>query len=256
MKTKGQRVTLVMLVVSAATALFLSRLTHELGEPGVRMGGFFEYEDLEKNVLSGWTNSVDLPISPPGFSSVSAPIAYEEISWLPPDTSYGRREYTFSDGKTPTRVLVTAILMGYDRTSIHKPQYCLPAGGFQIDEEKEVMLPLGNPGDGSVPMQRLVTTKTLPNGQVARGIYSYVFVSEDQVTASHGQRLWWMARDLAVEGRLKRWAYVSFFALCFPGDEAATEANLDQVIREVLPRTLRSDLLEQIQGEMVASIDG
>ena len=65
-----------------------------------------------------------------------------------------------------------------------------------------------------------------------------------------------MARDLIAESTLKRWAYVSFFALCFPGDEAETEARLDQVIRGVLPRAMTPELLERVADQGGGAIGG
>src|SRR5258708_39176270 len=41
---------------------------------------------------------------------------------LPQDTSYGQRHYHAPDGFD---TLMNVVLMGSDRTSIHKPQFCL-----------------------------------------------------------------------------------------------------------------------------------
>ena len=46
------------------------------------------------------------------------------------------------------------------------------------------------------------------------GLYVYWFVADNQLTPYHGERMWWMARDLIRTGVLQRWAYVSYFTAC------------------------------------------
>src|SRR5439155_17236404 len=81
---------------------------------------------------------------------------------------------------------------------------------------------------------KLTTSKlaTSPTGQpiVARGIYVYWFVADDELTPFHGERMWWMARDLLRSGVLQRWAYVTCFAVCQAGQEEITFNRLQQFI--------------------------
>ena len=68
------------------------------------------------------TNAVDLPVQVLNFTSKELKQAKVVTDWLPPDTTYGQRVYEDPDGFW---LLVNAVLMGTDRTSIHKPEYCL-----------------------------------------------------------------------------------------------------------------------------------
>jgi len=52
------------------------------------------------------------------------------VDTLPRDTSFGQRRYRSPDGAVTQ---VNVVLMGSDRTSMHKPQFCLEGAGWQID---------------------------------------------------------------------------------------------------------------------------
>jgi len=55
------------------------------------------------------------------------------------------------------------------------------------------------------------------------------------LTADHGQRWWWMARDLVTKGVLQRWAYVICYSECAAGSEDATYDRLKDFIAASVP---------------------
>jgi len=61
------------------------------------------------------------------------------------------------------------------------------------------------------------------------------FVADGQLTSSHWTRTRWMIRDLLTRNVLQRWAYVSYFALCAPGDEDATFLRLSRLVAASVP---------------------
>ena len=69
----------------------------------------------------------------------------------------------------------------------------------------------------------------------AAAVLVYWFVADNQLTADHRQRMWWMARDLLRCGVLQRWAYVLQFSICEPGREETTFARLSEFIRASVP---------------------
>jgi hypothetical protein len=66
-------------------------------------------------------------------------------------------------------------------------------------------------------------------------VFVYWFVAENQLTANHRQMLWWMGRDLLRTGVLQRWGYVTYFAVCAPGQEEATFLRMSQLISAAVP---------------------
>ena len=75
---------------------------------------------------------INLPERVLDFTSTNVPEPKVVLGYLPPDTSYAERIYTAPDGFW---VQNTVILMGADRTSIHKPDYCLPGQGWTIRDK-------------------------------------------------------------------------------------------------------------------------
>jgi len=218
---------LVALVLIASAAGLLARLkaNQKLGEPGVKT-----------RPLPGSSNLVVvLPERALDFSS--EPIEEDKLvtDGLPSDTSFGKRLYTAPDG---FQTLVNVVLMGSDRTSIHKPQFCLTGAGWTIEKTELAGAPVNRPYAYELPVMKLTMFKeSVVNGQRVRasGVYVYWFVAEDAMTARHWQRMWWMARNLLQTGVLQRWAYVTCFSVCPPGQEEATFNRIRQFIAAAVP---------------------
>ena len=225
---------LILLAVALAMigggAGLLTRLkaAQKLGRPG-----------LKTSPLPGTRNlQVDLPEMVYGYTS--APVAIDAVvtNYLPKDTSYGQRMYRAPDG---FQALMNVVLMGTDRTSIHKPQFCLEGQGWRIDDTASELatVPVYQPHQYDLPVMKLIATKQgVVNGETItmRGVYVYWFVAEDRLTGEHWQRMWWMAEKLLRTGELQRWAYVSCFAVCEPGREDATFDRMKQLLAETVPQ--------------------
>ena len=183
------------------------------------------------------TNVVDLPAAVLDYSSVPLPVSQIVLDALPRDTTYGQRLYLATD---QLQIALNVVLMGTDRTSIHKPQICLPAGGWRIDQTRLAFVPVSQPHPYELPITRLTISRevTVPGGApvVQRGIYVYWFVADNEITAEHGQRMWWLARDQIRTGVLQRWAYVAGLAVCAPGEEEQTFARMKEFIAAAVPQ--------------------
>jgi hypothetical protein len=161
------------------------------------------------------------------------------LNALPRDTSFGQRRYKAPDGMV---LDLRAVLMGTDRASIHKPQICLPAQGWQIDDvhSAQTSLNIERPFAYQLPIMKLVARKTVSDGgreQTWSAVYVYWFVADDALSGSPSgfERMWWMATKLLKTGVLQRWAYVSCFVACPPGQEDATFDRMKQFIVAAVP---------------------
>jgi hypothetical protein len=161
------------------------------------------------------------------------------LGTLPQDTSFGQRRYKASDG---FETVVNVVLMGTDRTSLHKPQFCLEGAGWHIDDNASspAVVHLERPYPYDLSVVKLISTKEVifNNEKVtARGVYVYWFVADNALSAgaSGFQRMWWMARERLRTGVLQRWAYVSYFAPCAPGQEEATFERMKKLIAATVP---------------------
>jgi hypothetical protein len=235
---RRQAYLLVMITVSlmAATAVLLTRVraAQRLGQPGVKVIAHNLYD--ENGDLAA-TNAVFFPERILNLESKDLPITRVELDWLPKDTTFGRRLYRAPDG---FQVQLMAVLMGTDRTSIHKPQQCLTGQGFQIQSEEPIRIAIREPHPYELPALKMTAMRqvTLPNGEKSaiRALYVYWFVAEDEVTADHNQRMASMATSLLTRGILERWAYVSCLAYCQPGEEETTYARMAELIASSVPQ--------------------
>ncbi|MCB1125891.1 MAG: exosortase-associated EpsI family protein [Verrucomicrobiae bacterium] len=220
---------LVSVAIMAAGSLTLVRLSasQALGRPGVRGGA----EDPETGRLE-----LSLPARILDYTSTNVPPTQAEQDTLPKDTSFAKRHYRAPDG---FQIALTVVLMGTDRTSIHKPEYCLTSQGWQITGRETVSVKIGAPHPYALPA-RLFTTERLlelQGGQARRdgGVYLFWFVADGRVAAGHFERLAKMTWDLLCTGNLPRWAYISCFAPCAPGSEAETAERVERFVAAAVP---------------------
>ena len=236
------------LALIGGTGWFLSRLQglQRLGEPGVIVGSTPLHGT---NGVIVATNSVELPAAVLDYTSEPLPVTQLELGWLPPDTTYGRRRYRGPNGFFGTNQFwldLNVVLMRSDRTSIHQPEYCLRGQGFEIQKSEQGTVPILRPHPYALPVTKLTAADQrryrLADGREVglRGLYVYWFVADDQLTANHWTRMWWMGRDLMRSGVLQRWAYVSCFAVCLPGQEDATYARMQEFIAASVPEFQRA----------------
>ena len=219
----------LFLIAATAGALAHLKANQKLGQPGVKTRPLAESRNLE----------VLLPEQVLDYTS--EPVAEDKIvlDKLPKDTSYGQRRYTAPDGSW---AVVNVVLMGSDRTSIHKPQFCLEGAGWRIDSaaSSRETVRVNRPFSYDLPVMRLVSTKEVQvNGQTvrARGVYVYWYVADNAISGEPAgfERMWWMARELLRTGELQRWAYVSCFSVCWPGQEEATFERMKKLIAASVP---------------------
>lgn len=232
MKAKTWSIWIVTLLLMGGTAGLVHRLkgNQELGAPGVKT----------QPIPGSKTLEVILPERVLDYTSVKLDQEAVVTNMLPKDTSYGQRRYTAPDGFWAQ---VNVVLMGSDRTSIHKPQFCLAGAGWKI-------LPPPLSGQETVHMEqpepydlrviKLVTSKEVDfNGQATtvHGLYVYWFVADNTLSADEigVKRMGEMAWDLIRTGVLQRWAYISYFAICQPGQEQQTFDRLKTLMTASVP---------------------
>lgn len=226
----------VSLALIAGTALLLARFqsAHRLGQPGLKLA---DLPLMDEEGQPATTNSIYLPETVLDYRSELLPVTREELDWLPADTTFGRRMYrSESDGFLAQ---ISGVLMGTDRTSIHKPEYCLPGQGFQIHRRSREFIEIERPHRYRLPVMRLDALRELrqPNGRSDRwgAVYVYWFVSDSRLSNDHFERMWWLAADLVRTGELQRWAYIGCLGICPPGEEDATYERLSRLIQATVP---------------------
>ncbi|MGI8964694.1 MAG: exosortase-associated EpsI family protein [Limisphaerales bacterium] len=233
-KTNGIIFVLALAMIACAAGMLLRlKSQQKLAPPGLKIGAAPLFDPEGKQVAS---RSISLPETVLDYHSKLLPVTAQEFMALPKDTTFGKRIYQSTDG---FQTMVSVVMMGTDRTSIHKPEFCLVSQGWAIDQANEVSLSITQPVPYNLPVMRLTTS--LPskdeNGRTLtrRGLYLYWFVADNQLTAKHTERVWGTVKNLLKNGTLQRWSYVTYFAQCWPGQEEATFERMKKFIAASVP---------------------
>jgi EpsI family protein len=177
------------------------------------------------------------------------PISQGEKNILGPDTQFVRKLYTNARGD---QIFVSIVFSGPDMaTSIHRPERCLPAQGWTVDDTRVAEIPIGNE---MLKATRLHNVRNFRNGNGPPiSIYSldyYWFVGQDATTPSHYQRTWIDIRDRVLKGENQRWAYVTVISTITKGlqsfgrSESETDELIRNFIRELVPQLQKPALGE------------
>ena len=218
---------LTLMVGGAATLLHFKSRQH-LGRPGLK------YSEIAGDVRV----QIELPLDVAGYTATSHEPEEMVVNTLPPDTSMARVDY---DDASKNRIYVNTVMMGTDRTSIHKPEICLPGQGFNIDNDRtsSETVQIGGTQPYDLPVKKVIASRMIEvDGQRVEisGVYVYWFVADGAVTEDHNQRMWWMAKHLLETGELQRWAYVSYFSVCNVGGEEAAFEKIKRLISMTVPK--------------------
>ncbi|HEY1789575.1 MAG TPA: exosortase-associated EpsI family protein [Verrucomicrobiae bacterium] len=217
----------VVLMAGTAAALTWLRANQKLGAPGIKATAI--PGDVRMNI--------DLPARVSDFTSTNVPEPQIAIDYFPPDTSYAERLYYDPDG---LRIQSTAILMGADRTSIHRPEYCLPGQGWNIDKKEIVTLPIDDNPNYQLQVARwnLSTSIQQPDGTktTAFAIYVFWYVAKNDETPDHDKMLEHLTLNLFRTGGLQRWAYISYFTVCGPGQQDGAFGEVKRLIQAQVPK--------------------
>jgi len=221
-------VMVLMLMAGTAGALTWLRANQKLGTPGLK----------GTPIPGGLKMNISLPERVLDFTSTNVPEPAVALGYFPKDTSYTERYYT-GPGLPGPGIQCTAILMGADRTSIHRPEYCLPGQGWSIDSKATVNIPINDQPPYSLKVARwnVSTSIQQPDGQTSKiaAVYVYWYVANDEETPDHDKMIEWLTLDLFRTGKLQRWAYISYFALCEPGQEDAMAEQIKRLIAVQVP---------------------
>ena len=153
-----------------------------------------------------------------GFTSEPLEPSESERTILPADTQFDKRLYTAPDG---TWYQVSLVIGGKSKSSIHRPELCLPSQGFQMMNPRSL-------DAGGVAWHAV----TLARGTLPPLGFAYTFFNQDGFrTSSHVRRILRDVFDRSFRARIARWAMVTVNAA--RADDASLAAFLLQ-LRDVV----------------------
>ncbi|MFA5688392.1 MAG: exosortase-associated EpsI family protein [Kiritimatiellales bacterium] len=244
---------LIGLFAIAALALAFTVDVSLDDQPGIRM-------ELPVSLAGGWTgdelryshnpdhpkqyllSQLELPDTDPETGEKLYTMSLAEYDALPHDTQFVKSIYT---NEISDQVFVSIVLSGSERNSIHRPQRCLPGQGNTITATKYIKVPL----EGRKPLdvcvleiQRRYSDKE-GNPQTYYGYYAYWFIGQGRETASHYERMFWLAWDRVVRSVAHKWAYVAV-----SGDRKAAGETYQTEITEFVQKIYPQLLLDENEG--------
>ena len=132
----------------------------------------------------------------PGFSSEILEPSEAELTVLPSDTIIEKRRYVADSGDW---MVVSLVVGGKSKSSIHRPELCLPAQGLQMER----------PRTRSVAGRDWRFIDLASKDSPTFG-FAYTFFNQDGFrTASHVSRIFRDVVDRSVLNRIDRWAMVT-----------------------------------------------
>lgn len=131
-----------------------------------------------------------------GYTSQDLDPSESELTVLPADTTFYKRLYTSFAGHT---LQVNAIVGGKSKSSIHRPELCLPSQGFLMTNAHTVSI------DGNE--WRFITVKTNTGDAIG---FAYTFFNQDGYrTVSHMKRIFRDILDRTLHNRVDRWVMIT-----------------------------------------------
>lgn len=128
-----------------------------------------------------------------------------ERETLPGDTVIYRRNYHDAEGRW---FQVSAVVGGRSKSSVHRPELCLPGQGFSMSDPHTVSA-------GGTSWRRL----TLEKGGEGRAGFAYTFVNGTGFrTSSHLVRIFTDVWDRSIRGRIDRWVMLTVSSSCMDDD--------------------------------------
>lgn len=179
-------------------------------------------------------------------------ISVGEKRVLPEDTVLAKKLYR---GTVGAPFSVSIVLSGAEQRSIHRPQQCLPAQGYVIEDSRVLEVPL----EGRDPLKVMLLDLRRARGVFTRAeeqryfSYAYWFAGSGRETPYHLQRLWWMSSDRVARNLSHRWAYIGVMTARAEDSDRHLD-RLNRFIAELYP-LIRKEEEPKVESRKVTGPD-
>lgn len=131
-----------------------------------------------------------------GYASSEFPVSEAELTTLPSDTQFRKRLYVDAEVRNFS---VSAVIGGRSKSSVHRPELCLPSQGFQMMSPRVETI-------GGVEWHFV----TLARRDAPPMQFAYTFFNQAGFrTSSHMKRIFRDVWDRSILCRIDRWVMVT-----------------------------------------------
>ena len=192
-----------------------------------------------------------------GWYGTDQAVTEAERTVLGKETEFSRKSYKNARGRSPDSgdvIQTSVVLAGTDmNTSIHRPEWCLPAQGWTIENSSKIEIMI--PERGKLVATRLKNMRFAADRDgkpfvnkdgdkvIIRNLDYYWFVGYDTVTDSHTTRNLIDITDRLRHGYNQRWAFMTVAATITENmqvdglDESETDEMIVGFIQKLVPMT-------------------
>ncbi len=222
------------------------------GLTALMLGVFFVtppvYLPSEAGVLMSLPEEVSVPgIDGGHFLGDPAAVSDAEHRMLPKDTEFERKNYS---DYHEHNIFFSIVLSGVQQYTIHPPEICLVAQGWNIAGQDDVPITLQSGHKLIVKNLHLQRDVVDANNvhRIIKAYYMYWYVAEGLTTSSHLERNWISSWDRVVHNRDHRWAYVIAMSAITDSfmqngqNEQQTRDMLANFIRQIVPTFQKNEL--------------
>jgi len=139
----------------------------------------------------------------------------KELQILAKDTEFERAQYINVADRSHPPVEVSIVFSGKDlNNSIHRPERCLKAQGWNFEVERKIVVKGAMPDGSDMPFKEIVCSKPvkLEDGRelTIRRVQYYTFFGHSVVVEGHYARTFQDMKDRLLKGYDQQWAYATF----------------------------------------------
>lgn len=207
--------------------------------------------------------SKDLPEALGDWASVKRVASKLERKVLADDTEFARRVYYDPSQLKGATVEVSVVFSGKDiNNSLHRPEVCLRAQGWNLIRERSIVIPSALPDGTGLPVREIVCVHPQQsetgeqifdkNGQPlsVKRIQYYTFFGAHSIVSGHYDRTFEDIKGRLFGGYDQQWAYATFSIGVSTGDSAQADAKnleesslfLQEFMKDFLPQVLEENL--------------
>ncbi|MFT6793490.1 MAG: hypothetical protein ACJAR1_001486 [Rubritalea sp.] len=161
----------------------------------------------------------ELPDKLVGRQGVKLKISTEERKILAKDTTFSRTRYFDESVNADSFIDISVVFSGKDiNNSIHRPEVCLKAQGWNFESEKHVSITTEGM---TIPFKEIVCFRPRQKNEhvphknlkgeiiVDRRVQYYTFVGSEEIVAGHYERTWEDIQMRLLKGTDQQWAYIT-----------------------------------------------